>query len=162
MRSACAPGAPPLAYSACVRLARLNELWGGDEPGFLSQTEWARWSGFPSDKRRLEFAAGRLAAKLVAHATRRSLGWRPLPLRELQVRPDSGGQPWLSAPDAPPLRLAISHAAGVAYAACSPEPVWLGLDVVDRARWLPFDPPSSIRWRRMDTTSGSTAASVLR
>lgn len=128
-----------IGFTACVALARMRELCQADGPAFLSVAEYTRWRNFPSDKRRLDFAGGRLAAKLAGYIVRRVRSMRSLPLSELHVGPDSQGQPWLWAPDAPPQRIAISHAAGVARAVCMLDPLCAGVDVVESGRTLPFD-----------------------
>jgi phosphopantetheinyl transferase (holo-ACP synthase) len=129
----------PLACWARVAVAHQHALWQGREPDYLSAAEHRRWQAFPSAKRRLEFAAGRLAAKLAAHAARRARGRAALPLAQLQVLPGASGRPWLHAPGAAPQRLALSHAAGVAYAVCPVQPAWVGVDLVDPRRTLAFD-----------------------
>jgi len=128
-----------IGFSAKVGLAGLARRLHGQAPDYLAPPELAFWQAVPSAKRRLEYAGGRLAAKLAVHALRRWQGQPPLPLAELPVLPLPGGEPRVRLPDGSEYALSLSHAAGLACAA-SFLPAWrLGIDLISQGRAPPHD-----------------------
>jgi len=130
---------PVIGFSAKVGLAGLARRLQDQAPCYLAPPELAFWHGVPSAKRRLEYAGGRLAAKLAVHALRRWQGQPALPLAELPVLPLPGGEPRVRLPNGSEYALSLSHAAGLACAV-SFLPAWrLGIDLICQSRAPPHD-----------------------
>ncbi len=113
-----------------LQYVRCHEVPG---PGrWLAEAEWAELAKWRATERRLEFLAGRLAAKRLA---RRLLGQQDLDLAAIEIRSqDACGQTgppvWQVTGRPLPWRLSIAHTARGALAGASLWPSALGVDLV--------------------------------
>ncbi len=91
----------------------------------LSCDELTLWRSYPLARKRHEWLAGRMVAKVALQADRLERGLEPLPLRSLPVLPDDRR----SGPVRSPLDgcLTISHSGAMAAAALSDTPI--GIDI---------------------------------
>lgn len=119
-----------------------NVAAGRPPDGLLTATEWARYRGYHSARRRRDWLLGRLTAKqLVQDAIVRTAGFTPR-LDSFSIAQDPGGAPYVAsacpalacqATDGRlPLRLSISHSQDYALAALvlpAPPTTALGVDI---------------------------------
>lgn len=110
-----------------VQLDRLGDGWLDT---ILSIRERAQYQRLKTDKRRLDWLAGRLAAKrLVARLTEQREGAQ-VALREVTVLPDPQGAPTVEVGGCAGAPISITHADGVAFALASPaDNIRPGIDI---------------------------------
>ena len=106
------------AVGAVVGMAGLRERLGTDGPAFLTHPALRAWQAIRSAKRKLEFAAGRLACKAAVRALQRSTCASVAPFLALQVDRPDGTWPVCRHADGRRWQLALSHNAEFAIALC--------------------------------------------
>jgi phosphopantetheinyl transferase (holo-ACP synthase) len=107
-------------------VALVKDVRAGAPEAFLTPDELAAWSALKVPKRKNEWLGGRLAAKLAGAAA----FFPGVPLREIEVRRELTGSPFLVC-RGERRHVSISHSAGVCAAAAGPG--FLGLDIEETA-----------------------------
>jgi phosphopantetheinyl transferase len=100
-----------------------------NEPMFLTATERSSWHAIPSEKRKLEFAAGRLACKAAVRKAQEFSNLTASPAHELKIDRPDGTWPVCTDPDGRCWQLALSHNAELAVALCRVGRFDIGVDV---------------------------------
>ncbi|MEW5905346.1 MAG: 4'-phosphopantetheinyl transferase superfamily protein [Elusimicrobiota bacterium] len=104
----------------------VKDVRAGAPEAFLTPDELSAWSALKVPKRKNEWLGGRLAAKLAGAAA----FFPGVPLREIEVRRELTGSPFLVC-RGERRHVSISHSAGVCGAAAGPG--FLGLDIEETA-----------------------------
>jgi phosphopantetheinyl transferase (holo-ACP synthase) len=108
------------------RVVLLRDVRAGAPEAFLTPDELAAWSALKVPKRKNEWLGGRLAAKLAGAGA----FFHGVPLREIEVRRELTGSPFLVC-RGERRHVSISHSAGVCGAAAGTD--FLGLDIEEVA-----------------------------
>jgi phosphopantetheinyl transferase len=126
------PAPVSIVRVACAPLAGLVAGAGVRTDFYLGRDERARFAAFRYEKRRLEWLAGRIAAKcaalqLATHST--ATNWPAEQWQRMQIAADDSGKPYLlPRPDlAAPPAISISHSRGLAVAMAGPR--LCGIDI---------------------------------
>jgi phosphopantetheinyl transferase len=118
-----------IALGAIVDVRDVQCRPNADKLAFLSAAEQCTWRAIPSTKRKLEYAAGRLACKAVVMEAQKFLNLKVLPAHELEIDRPYGTWPVCTDADGRRWRLALSHNAELAVALCSVGRFDIGVDV---------------------------------
>jgi 4'-phosphopantetheinyl transferase len=97
---------PVRTWELCPASEAQGLLARGGLTDLLSPSELARFSNFPTEKRRLDWLAGRMAAKKAMRALEPRLAWT-----EIELLNDDGGRPFFRLPSGPGPFVSISHCA---------------------------------------------------
>jgi holo-[acyl-carrier protein] synthase len=123
---------PSFGVIALVSLTKLG-IHTGLECGaqnLLMGSEIALWQRLQTERRRLEFLGGRLAAKLAVNRLQSSIE-TPYFLHNIEVMRSDGGKPYICSMKGIPPQVSISHTRKWAVALAVPGHICCGIDIED-------------------------------
>jgi phosphopantetheinyl transferase (holo-ACP synthase) len=122
-----------IGFCAYVRLDRLDRLdrTAAMAITVLGATERKKWNILCTDKRRLEFLAGRIAAKLAINACRVRAGYPWLHWRGMDISAHQNGAPRCHCSDGLVHHVSISHCRSMAMACALIDNAQVGVDIED-------------------------------